>query len=319
MIDIKVSVIVPVYKAESYLRRCLDSLLSQSLENIEIILVDDGSPDGSGAICDEYAQRDNRIKVFHKPNGGVSSARQKGLDEAKGEYVIHVDPDDWVEPDMLEELYRKAKEEDADMVICDFFINKENCQNYVVQKPSALDHNTLLCELFQQLHGSCWNKLIRRVCYNRFNVSFPLELSLCEDLYVNSWLLKNDIKVRYLPKAFYHYEIYSNVNTLVGESYDYDYCILLEKRMSDLLRDTEAFKLARTAMRLNTVRRTFVRGTFSSRDFKCLFNGYKQDVLKDSSKTFKYFIYLSCCGGYKFWWRIWKLSQRMSLLLGSKL
>ena len=106
----KISIIVPVYKAETYLSRCLDSIINQTFKNFEVLLIDDGSPDCSGEICDKYAAMDTRIRVLHKENGGVSSARQMGLDNAKGEYTIHADPDDWVEPNMLEELYKKAKE-----------------------------------------------------------------------------------------------------------------------------------------------------------------------------------------------------------------
>ena len=95
-----VSVIIPVYKAEQYIHHCLDSLLAQTFKDFEIILIDDGSPDKSGEICDSYAAADNRIKVIHKKNGGVSSARQCGIDHAVGEYTIHVDPDDWTEPDI---------------------------------------------------------------------------------------------------------------------------------------------------------------------------------------------------------------------------
>ena len=118
----KISVIVPVYKAEDYLHRCVDSILVQTFTDFELILVDDGSPDGSGVLCDKYAQIDKRVKVIHKENGGVASARQCGIDNACSEYTIHADPDDWVEPNMLEELYNKAKESKADMVICDFCI-----------------------------------------------------------------------------------------------------------------------------------------------------------------------------------------------------
>lgn len=154
----KVSIIVPVYKAENYLHRCVDSILAQTFTDWELLLVDDGSPDRSGEICDEYASKDARIRVFHKENGGVSSARQKGLDEAVGEYTIHADPDDWVEPMMLEELYKRAKEDDADMVICDYYMNDGKNQTYITQKPTVLDRKTVLGELlFQQLHGSCCN------------------------------------------------------------------------------------------------------------------------------------------------------------------
>ena len=184
-----------------------------------MLLIDDGSPDRSGEICDEYARKDRRVRVFHKENGGVSSARQCGMDHAQGEYTIHADPDDWVEPTMLEELYRKAKEEDADMVICDYYTEEKGKTKYIVQKPSDLNHETVLCELlFGQLFGSCWNKLIRRVCYDWYNVTFPLDFSYCEDLFVNVCLLLNDIKVAYLPKAFYHYDQIVNISSLVHRS-----------------------------------------------------------------------------------------------------
>lgn len=94
-----ISVIVPVYNVEKYLHRCVDSILNQTYENLEILLVDDGSTDGSGAICDEYAQRDSRVRVIHKENGGLSSARNAGIDAAKGEYLAFVDSDDWIEPE----------------------------------------------------------------------------------------------------------------------------------------------------------------------------------------------------------------------------
>lgn len=211
----KTSIIVPVYKAEKYLHKCVDSILAQSFTDFEVLLIDDGSPDKSGEICDEYAKKDSRVRVIHKENGGVSNARQCGIDNAQGEYTIHVDPDDWVEPTMLEVLYHKAKEEDADMVICDFFIESKDGQKYVIQKPSALDNETVLKELFQQLHGSCGNKLIRRTCYNNFEICFPSEMNLWEDGYVMFNMVMNSIKISYVPCAFYHYNIFINENSIV--------------------------------------------------------------------------------------------------------
>ena len=211
----KISVIVPVYKAEAYLHRCVDSLLAQTFQDFEVLLIDDGSPDRSGEICDEYARKDSRVRVFHKENGGVSSARQYGMDHAKGEYTIHADPDDWVEPTMLEELYRKAKEEDADMVICDFYVDEKEGTHYQAQKPSDLQAEKVCCELFHRLHGSTCNKLVRRACFLRYEVRFPLELSYCEDLFVNACLLSHGIRVAYLPKAFYHYDQHVNHDSLV--------------------------------------------------------------------------------------------------------
>ena len=212
----KISVIVPVYKAEAYLHRCVDSIIAQTFTDWELLLVDDGSPDRSGDICDEYASKDARIRVFHKENGGVSSARQKGLDEAVGEYTIHADPDDWVEPMMLEELYKKAKEDDADMVICDFICEYKTGGVTCVQKPLESTAKGILQQLlFQQLHGSCWNKLVRRTCYSKYNVKFPCHIIRWEDLYVVCSLLSHDIKCSYLPRAFYHYDQVCNANSIV--------------------------------------------------------------------------------------------------------
>lgn len=116
-----ISVIVPIYKVELYLRKCVNSILAQTYQNLEIILVDDGSPDGCGAICDEYARKDSRIRVIHQENAGVSSARNTGIDMALGEYIAFVDPDDWITPDMYECLSRAAEEYHADISICEYY------------------------------------------------------------------------------------------------------------------------------------------------------------------------------------------------------
>lgn len=110
MAEEKVSVIVPVYNVEKYLRRCLDSIINQTYQNLEIILVDDGSPDNCGAICDEYAAKDHRIQVIHRENGGLSAARNSGLDAATGDYVAFVDSDDWLTGDFVEKLHAHAEQ-----------------------------------------------------------------------------------------------------------------------------------------------------------------------------------------------------------------
>ena len=285
----KVSVIVPVYKAEKYLRKCVDSILAQTFRDFEVILVDDGSPDGSGAICDEYAKKDPRVRVFHKENGGVSSARQCGLDHARGEYTIHADPDDWVEPNMLEELYAKAKAENADMVICDFYVNDSRGQRYVGQRPSALDHETVLRELFQQLHGSCCNKLVRRACYREHKVSFPLEFSFCEDVYVNTSLLKNKIRVAYLSKAFYHYEQDVNDESIVRKnnirSYEQDKKQLESFR--ELLQGVSCSGEAMSSLSLAVVMRALYRSNYTSREYRVLYGQYKDAVFSKKNLSLK--------------------------------
>lgn len=210
-----VSVIVAVYNAESYLHRCLDSLLAQTLTNIEILLVNDGSSDNSGVICDEYAKLYPQIKVFHRKNYGVSSTRQFGIEQAKGMYSIHVDPDDWVEPDMLKSCYEEACRCNADMVIFDFIVERKKGSFVCSQQPQSLETSKLLNEMFTTLHGGCCNKLIRHSCYSEYNVAFPCGFSCFEDLYVIASLLRNHLKVCYMPKPFYHYDKYINTNSIL--------------------------------------------------------------------------------------------------------
>ena len=158
--EVSVSVIIPIFKAESYLCKCLDSFVNQDFTNFELILVDDGSPDSSGKICDGYAIQDKRIKVIHKTNEGVSVARQTGLDKAQGKYVIHADPDDWVEKDMLSTLFQVAESENADVVMCDMWVDYNGGTTFLKkQNPSGLEHETILKDFFYHLHGSMCNKL----------------------------------------------------------------------------------------------------------------------------------------------------------------
>ena len=114
----ELSIIVPIYKVEKYLPKCIDSILAQTFQDFELILIDDGSPDNCGAICDAYAARDSRIKVIHQENAGVSAARNAGLDIATGTYLGFVDSDDWIEPEMYETMIATAKEKNVDVVVC---------------------------------------------------------------------------------------------------------------------------------------------------------------------------------------------------------
>ena len=114
----RISIIVPVYKAENVLAKCVDSVLAQTFADWELLLIDDGSPDGSGALCDDYAGQDDRVRVFHKPNGGVSSARNLGMEEARGDLILFIDADDWIEPHTCETLLRALEEAGADSAGC---------------------------------------------------------------------------------------------------------------------------------------------------------------------------------------------------------
>jgi len=300
----RISVIIPIYKVEDTLLRCLDSLKAQTFKDFEVLMVDDGSPDRCGEMIDGYAQKDQRFKAFHKENGGVSSARQLGIDHAVGEYTIHADPDDWVEPAMLEELYKKAKEDDADMVICDFFENTYKGQKYIKQQPSALDHNAVLHDLFHHLHGNCWNKLVRRNCYSKYNVSFPVGISFCEDKYVIATILKNEVKVAYLPCAFYHY-IRDDKGSLSLRYTDrtYEENLHLRDLFDSLLGDTPLSEEVHLQHSYMILSKAFYGGKsyYSSARFKEVFGSYKQFLKQKSNiSTFESsLLFLSIAGFYQ--------------------
>lgn len=202
-----ISIIVPIYNAEKYLSKCLDSIIAQTYTNWEAILVDDGSPDKCGMICDEYATKDKRFKVIHQKNGGVSVARQTGLDNAAGDYIIHCDPDDWIEPTMLDEMLKYAISNNADIVICDMTIHKGKLIEYSPQNlPENITSKELQKKIIrQEIHGSLCNKLIRKDCCK--DICFtPKDISFCEDELFLIKLLNQELAIiKYIPKGFYHY------------------------------------------------------------------------------------------------------------------
>ena len=298
----KISIISPVYNAAAFLEKFVSSIQSQTLTDFELILVNDGSTDRSKEICDKFAADDNRIKVFHKKNGGVSSARQMGLEESTGEYIIHADPDDWVEPKMLQELYQKAQTDNSDMVICDFFINRGNSQTISKQAPQQLDAPKVLQALFHNLHGSCCNKLVRHSCIKKYGIQFPQELSLCEDLYFNASLLKNNLKVSYIPKAFYHYVQNTNANSLTDankSSFEYD--LKLITIFSQLLKDNDCLKDCINKFTFDLLTRAYSRKQFTSKEFRKNCKQYKQTLSEKEGLPFsyKFKLYMSCMGFYR--------------------
>lgn len=301
-----ISIIIPIYKAEDYLHKCIDSCLSQDFSNYEIILVDDGSPDNSGSICDQYACTHSHVKVIHKPNEGVSSARQCGLDNASGEYVIHVDPDDWVEHDMLSSLYRIAQENNSDMVICDYFQENmfSNKCRYVCQKPTSLEADELIRDMSYILHGACWNKLIKKNCFDKYNITFPLEFSLNEDLYVTLSLLKNGIRVSYLPRAFYHYVSCSN-NLSITQNHFYSDRVYEEDirkytMFCELMKNHKYCCDVKSVIAAYVVRRAYRSNYYSSYQFMKRFRMFRNDILRLKHQPISHIIrlYLSCVGFY---------------------
>lgn len=295
------SIIIPIYKAEKYLHKCLDSIINQSFVDYEVLLINDGSPDNCKYICDTYASKDKRFKAFHKENGGVSSARQLGIEQAKGTYTIHIDPDDWIESNMLEELYKEANKTNADVIIFDFYINN-NTQQYVSkQAPTSLIASDILQQLYKNLHGSCCNKLIKRNCYDKYKLKFPLDLSLCEDLYLISKLYMHNIKTSYIPKAFYHYCIYSNQNSITNaKSTSFKYDVFLLEKFSKLLENNDALPICKQKFSQDILKRAYIRNNFTTIQFiKYCFRYQKYIKKSNFSPIFKVKLYLSCIGFYK--------------------
>lgn len=239
MENIAVSVIVPVYDVEKYIRQCIDSILEQTLREIEIIIVDDGSPDNCPKIIDEYAKRDSRIVVIHKKNGGVSAARNDGLSIAKGEYVFICDSDDWMFPDALEKMYASAKKQDADSVIADHvncrggksvyakaFIGTEafvasDRKNLDVIQSSCLTYSGIrlvakegfLFSGFRN-NGAPWMHMYRLALIRRNNLEYDSKLKgIFDDIWFNIRFYESAAKVVYVPVPVYHYRIMVGTST----------------------------------------------------------------------------------------------------------
>lgn len=167
-----ISVIVPVYNVKPYLRKCLDSIVNQIFRDLEILIIDDGSTDGSGEICDEY-RKDERVKVFHTGNQGLSAARNLGLDNATGDWIGFVDSDDWIEPDMYEMLIKKAEETEADVVECGLFLEYPRKTEERLRPNAILSGMEAIRLLIQgKISNAVWNKLWKRKCFDY--IRFPV-------------------------------------------------------------------------------------------------------------------------------------------------
>lgn len=206
--EVKVSVTVPVYNTSEYLDKCVDSLVNQTLREIEIILVDDGSTDGSGELCDKWAERDNRINVVHRPNGGSAVARQVGLESSKGEYVIVCDSDDWVETDAYEKAYGKALADNADMVFFGYYADYPDGseRKWIRRYSDPDDIEAVREEIMRTSAYTSWNKLTRRCVFTDNGISYEPGLNMGEDALILHKLLNvRPLKISVLPLALYHY------------------------------------------------------------------------------------------------------------------
>ncbi len=216
-----ISIIIPVYKVEAYLKECLDSVINQTYKDLEIILVDDGSPDNSGKMCDEYAQKDSRIKVIHKENGGLSSARNAGLDIATGEYVCFIDSDDVIDERYIEILHNMCVENNVDIAECGFerFIDapifeKNNKNSVQLFSPNEMQYRLYSDDAVRTT--VVWNKMYKKYVYE--NKRFP-NGKIHEDEYTTYKVFydsKSNIAVTNL--ILYHYRV--NSESITGRKYN---------------------------------------------------------------------------------------------------
>lgn len=215
MSDVKISVIVPVYKVEKYIGKAIESILGQTLSDFELLLVDDGSPDRSGEICDEYAKKDSRIEVIHKENGGAPSARNVAIDQAKGKYLFFMDADDWAEKDMLQSLYDLAERDQSQLVVCGFYIDTysgKDTGKYISEKICVDDCVYRTAQEFRNASHKYydrnmlytpWNKLYLKEYIYEKNLRFPNVF--WDDFPFNLSVVYEVERVTVTTKAFYHF------------------------------------------------------------------------------------------------------------------
>lgn len=221
------SVIVPIYKVEKYLDRCVESIVNQTYKHLEIILVDDGSPDNCPQICDSWAEKDNRIKVVHKENGGLSDARNAGMRNATGEVVSFIDSDDWIELDMFEKMLSQMEQDNSDIVSCGVKWVEENgklLRNDTVDQNETLDTHSAMSELINdgKLKQHVWNKIYKTELIK----DIPFEKGKYhEDVFWSYQIVGKAKKVSIIKESFYNYV--QRTNSIMGEGFS-------EKRLDAL-------------------------------------------------------------------------------------
>lgn len=210
MKNMLISIIIPIYKVEQYLARCIDSIINQTYSNLQIILVDDGSPDNCPEICDEYTAKDSRIEVIHQQNSGVSNARNNGLKIAKGEYILFIDSDDYIAPDMCEKMLLLAEQEQADIVVCNMTYTYPHKPNFtpvpVLKQPYTQDSSeqALILAITERSFGDTCvcNKLFKKHLLADFKFK---ENVRSEDFFATCILFPKATKIVYIPQSFYYY------------------------------------------------------------------------------------------------------------------
>lgn len=220
----KASIIVPIYNMEKYLARCIQSILGQTYANYEVILVDDGSSDNSLSICESYAQKDSRIKVIHQENLGQSMARNTGLTNVTGDYIVFVDPDDYVDKNLLRDALSVLENEQADMVAFSYQLMKGRKRGGIVHRSYCTDTEYIKETCLYRIGWEMWNKVYRRAVWNQ--VYFDPEVRSTTDLYIIPEVMRNVKKAVSIPGVYYFWEREAHgslVQTRKSNSYYWEY------------------------------------------------------------------------------------------------
>jgi len=293
----KISVIVPVYNVEKFIKRCLDSIINQTMRDLEIILVNDGSTDNSGKICDEYAQLDNRITVIHKENGGLSSARNTGLDVATGEWISFVDSDDYIEKNMYEVLYKTAIEEDVDICICFFkyltvdnkmLFNPTQEQLYINGRYNTKEFLNLIYK-DEYLNGICVsavNKIYKKNIFDniRFNTKIYEDDELLNHVYMK------DMNIFILNNGFYIYA--QNLSSLSNAKFSEKNLVFIDILYNrlNLFKNKKMYKLYEDTVRLFcniTIEYYFKYNNKNKWKYKNVYKNVLKQVMKLDNIYFK--------------------------------
>lgn len=233
------SVIIPVYKVEKYLRQCIDSVINQTYKNLEIILVDDGSPDNCGKICDEYVEKDKRVKVIHQLNKGLSGARNAGTELAKGEYIAYVDSDDWLDIHMYEELFKVLNKYNLDMVRCAAFESDGNSKKIISPKKEYANKLFTDEEVLERYFDEFLCKIVWNTIYDIRIVKEIIspEGYHSEDNYVSGMYLHRSKRMMIINKPFYYYRKNPESITNSGNKRAMDICLCTYQLICDLQSD----------------------------------------------------------------------------------
>lgn len=289
MTDLKVSVVVPVYNAQNTLDKCVKSIISQSLDGIEILLIDDGSKDDSSAMCDEYAREFENIMVFHKENGGVSSARNLGIEMAQGEFIGFVDSDDYIDSSMFEKLYNAAKEYGTGMSVCGRVRKSSvaetkyplNRKEKVIDKVTAL--RLLICD--SGFDNACYNKLIKSEYIKA--TPFPSDIRINEELMPIFYSIEKSGRVALVDEILYTVDTSGASATRAAFSEKFLHTLTVAKRLIDACDKYPELKnyaeMFETVASMDVIRRCVA----DKEDWTSTARKIRNDILKDYKKRKK--------------------------------